>query len=84
MVIKGNVINAVVDEREMTNKEGKKEKAKVSHVVLSCPVDKDRVEIVNLRSYNAEWTLPKIGTEWTTPRIRKYECFDGMVADVSV
>lgn len=84
MVIKGTVINASVEEREMTNKEGKKEKAKISHVVLSCPVDKDQVEIVNLRSYDAEWTLPKKGTEWTTPRVRKYECFDGMVADVSV
>ena len=83
MVIKGQVINAKVEEREMTNKEGKKEKAKISHVVLSCQIDKDTVEIVNLRSYDAEWTLPKIGTEWTTPRIRKYECFDGMVADVS-
>lgn len=84
MVIKGTVINALVEEREMTNKEGKKERAKISHVVLSCPVDKDRVEIVNLRSYDAEWTLPKVGTVWETPRIRKYECFDGMVADVSV
>lgn len=84
MQIKGTVINALDEEREMTNKEGKKEKAKISHVVLSCPVDKDRVEIVNLRSYDAEWTLPKIGTEWTTPRVRKYECFDGMVSDVSV
>lgn len=84
MEIKGTVINALVEERQMTNKEGKKENAKISHVVLSCPVDKDRVEIVNLRSYDAEWTLPKIGTLWTTPRVRKYECFDGMVADVSV
>lgn len=86
MVIKGIVLNALVEEREMTNKEGKKEKAKISHVVLSCKIDNEHanVEIVNIRSYDAEWTIPKLGTEWTTPRVRKYECYDGMVADVSV
>lgn len=84
MEIKGTVINALVEEREMTNKEGKKQDAKISHVVLSVPGQKGAVEIVNLRSYDAEWTLPKIGAEWTTPRIKKYECYDGMVADVSV
>lgn len=83
MTIKGTVINTLLEEREMTNKEGKKERAKISHVVLSCQTDKEHVEIVNLRSYDADWPLPKVGTEWTTPRVRKYECFDGMVADVS-
>ena len=84
MEIKGTVINALLEEREMTNKEGKKQNAKISHVVLSVPGVKGSVEIVNLRSYDADWSLPKIGVEWTTPRIKKYECYDGMVADVSV
>lgn len=84
MTITGDVMNAHVEERELTSKEGTRQKAKISHVLLSCKGDGNSVEVVNLRSYNAEWTLPEVGKKWTTPRVKKYECFDGLVADVSV
>ena len=84
MVITGDVLNASVEERELTSKDGTKQKAKISHVLLSTKGESNGVEIVNLRSYDAQWTLPEIGKKWTTPRVKKYECFDGQVADVSV
>lgn len=84
MVIKGMVMNASEEERELTGKDGTKRRAKVSHVLLSVgEVGKD-FEIVNLRAYDADWKLPAIGKEWTTPRIKRYENFDGNVADVSI
>lgn len=80
MCLIGKVLNQTLETRELTNKEGKKENTKVAHVVLM----QDDGEIANVRSYNPEWPLPEKGTKWTTPRVRKYECFDGMIADVSV
>lgn len=84
MVITGDVLNASIEERDLVNKEGVKSHAKISHVLISTKSDGGGVEIVNLRSYDAAWELPKIGAKWTTPRVRRYECFDGQVADVSV
>lgn len=85
MVIKGDVLNAFVEERELKEKDGTTRKAKISHVALSLPNPSGGVEIINLRSYDADWKLPKIGDKgWETPRVKRYECFDGMVADVSV
>lgn len=84
MTLTGDVMNASVEERELTSKDGTKQKAKISHVLLSCKGENNTVEVVNLRSYDAEWTLPEIGKKWTTPRVKKYECYDGLVADVSV
>lgn len=82
MIITGKVQRSLVEERTMTNKEGVKQLSKVSHVVLI--TDGDDGEIVNIRAYDAPWSLPDKGTKWTSPRVRRYECFDGMVADVTV
>lgn len=84
MVITGDVINASTEERDMVNKEGVKSHARISHVLVSVKQEGGGVEIVNLRAYDASWELPKVGTKWTTPRVKRYECFDGQVADVSV
>lgn len=84
MVLTGDVLNASIEERDMVNKEGVKSHAKISHVLLSVKADNGGVEIVNLRSYDATWSLPEIGKKWTTPRVKRYENFDGQVADVSV
>lgn len=84
MVLTGDVLNASIEERDMVNKEGVKSHAKISHVLLSVKADNGGIEIVNLRSYDATWLLPEIGKKWTTPRIKRYENFDGQVADVSV
>jgi len=56
---------------------------RISHVLLMCE-SPDGVEIANLRSFDAVWELPKIGEKWTTPRVKRYECYDGQVADVMV
>lgn len=84
MNISGDVLNASIEERDLVNKEGVKNHAKISHVLMSIKGDSGGVEIVNLRAYDADWPLPEIGKKWTTPRVKRYECFDGQVADVSV
>lgn len=82
MTIKGKVLNASVEDRELTNKDGTKRKARIAHVLLNSE-SPDGVEIVNIRSYDPQWTIPAVGKEWTTPRVRRYECFDGMIAEVT-
>lgn len=84
MVLTGDVLNASVEERDLVNKEGVKSHAKISHVLLSVKADNGGIEIANLRCYDATWSLPELGKRWTTPRIKRYENFDGQVADVSV
>lgn len=83
MNINGTVLNSSVEERELTGKDGTKRNAKISHVLLSVEFPSG-VEIVNLRGYDVDWSLPKTGTKWASPRVKRYECFDGMVAEVSV
>lgn len=84
MNITGDVMNCSIEERDLTNKDGVKSHAKISHVLLAVKSEGGGTEIVNLRSYDAPWELPKIGSKWTTPRVKRYECFDGQVADVTV
>lgn len=84
MVLTGDVLNASMEERDLVNREGVKSHAKISHVLLSAKADNGGIEIVNLRCYDATWPLPELGKKWTTPRIKRYENFDGQVADVSV
>lgn len=84
MILEGVVMNASVESRDLTDKNGKTRNSKISHVLLSCgEVGKD-FEIVNLRCYDATWPLPEVGKKWRTPRVKQYENFDGNVADVSV
>lgn len=84
MKITGQVMNASEEIRELTGKDGAKRQAKVSHVLLSVGDVGKEFEIVNIRCYDAKWPLPAIGKSWTTPSIRRYENFDGQVADVTV
>lgn len=83
MEMTGKVMIANVEDKELVTKEGTKRAAKVSHVVLVCKVGK-RTEVCNVRCYDAMWSLPDIGTDWTTPRVRQYTNYDGNVAEVSV
>lgn len=84
MVISGKVLNSSVEERDLTGKDGTKRHAKISHVLLQLKGEGGGLEICNIRSYDATWPLPEQGKDWTTPRIKRYECFDGMIAEVSV
>lgn len=82
MTIKGKVLNSSTEERDLTGKDGTKRRAKINHVLLNVPTA-DGLEIVNIRAYDPEWTLPEVGKDWVTPRVKRYECFDGMIAEVS-
>lgn len=84
MKIVGQVMNASEEIRELTGKDGSKRQAKVSHVLLSVGDVGKEFEIVNIRCYDAKWPLPAVGKSWTTPSVRRYENFDGQVADVTV
>lgn len=84
MKITGKVMNASVEDRELTGKDGTKRMSRVSHVLLSVGDIGKEFEIVNIRCYDAKWALPEIGKTWTSPSVRRYENFDGQVADVTV
>lgn len=85
MVIKGSVINAHVEDRELVGKDGLKRQTKITHVLLMVKKsDGKGSEVVNLRCYDAKFPLPELGKEWETPAIRKYENYDGNVAEVMV
>ena len=84
MQLSGDVLNASVEARELVGKDGVKRTSNISHVLMSLKADNGGVEILNIRAFDATWELPKIGTKWTTPRVKRYECFDGQVADVTV
>lgn len=83
MKAKGTVLNSSIEDREMTDKDGRKRVSKIAHVLLDCK-DGDSREVVNIRCYDPSWTLPDIGKTWESPRIKKYENYDGMVGDATV
>lgn len=83
MTLKGKVLNSSKEERDLVGKDGSKRHTVISHVLMQTQSETG-IEIVNVRSYDPEWSLPDIGKDWTTPRIKRYENFDGMIAEVSV
>lgn len=84
MQLKGKVLNASVEERELVGKDGSKRKAKITHVLMQSDDVSNGVEILNVKAYDVEWSLPEIGKSWTTPRVRRYENYDGQIGEVSV
>lgn len=87
MDITGQVMCSSVEPRELVGKDGKKRTTLISHVLLNCTTkrgDSQSVEICNVRAYDAKFPLPEVGKSWTTPRVRKYECFDGTISEVLV
>lgn len=80
MRIEIKVLNTSIEERDFVNKDGSKRHVQISHVLgeYTCPVSK-RPVIMNFRSYNATWPLPKIGEKWPTPTIRRLESNDGNI-----
>ena len=83
MIIEGEVLNSSTEMKDLVGKDGVKRSNRISHVLVMCKSNAG-VEIVNLRAFDATWELPKIGVKWTSPRVKRYECFDGQVADVLV
>lgn len=84
MRITGQVMNASSEKREMVGKDGNKRTTNISHVLMSVGKIGEDFEIVNVRAYDASFALPQVGKEWTTPRVKKYENFDGQVGDAIV
>lgn len=80
MRINIKVLNVSTEERDFVNKDGTKRHAKISHILgeYTCPVQK-RPVIMNFRSYSDSLVLPKIGTTWDTPFIRRLESNDGNI-----
>lgn len=84
MVLKGKVLNAKTEERELVGKDGVKKNAKITHVLLQSADTSSGIEILNVKAYDVSWPLPDVGKDWTTPRVRRYENYDGQIADVTV
>lgn len=84
MEIKGNVLNSSVEDKELVGKDGVRRTSKISHVLMMVGKPGETIEIVNLRGYDVPWALPKGGDVWQSPRIKKYENYDGNVAEVMV
>lgn len=78
MKILGRVLNTSEEERTFKNKDGKERTVRVVHVLL----DLNDGICANCRGYDVpDFKLPKIGDKFEYP-IKKYECFDGMLAQV--
>lgn len=83
MKLKGQVVNANIENRELVGKDGTKRQSVISHILIFGK-NENGTEVYNVRSYDANFPLPPIGKEWETPPVKKYECFDGQVAEVMV
>lgn len=80
MKLKIKVMKCYKDERDFVNKDGSKRHAVISHVLGSFPCSVEKRDVIlNLRSFDASWELPKEGAEWITPIIRRLESSDGCI-----
>lgn len=86
MKLKGQVLRASIEERMLVGKDGMKASHKIAHILLISN-EGGETNVLNCRTFDnplllTDKDLPKIGAEWTTPPVKKYECFDGQVAEV--
>lgn len=88
MKIMGQVLNSSFEERELVGKDGTKKMHKIGRVLLLADDDGAKsvfsVRLFDSAEYYEASKLPAVGTKWTSPRVKKYECFDGQVAEVMV
>lgn len=83
MKIKGKVLNVSEEKRQLVGKDGTKREALIKHVLMLSPKDDGKgTEVVNIRAYDSDFPLPEMGKDWISPDIKKYENFDGNVANV--
>ena len=87
MTLHGQVINSYEEVKTLQGRDGgAPRQARVFHVLLMTPADPKAgiaPEVYNIVSYDPAYELPKIGTDWRTPRIRSLEC-TGDVAEVRI
>lgn len=79
MKIEGQVVKAVDEVRDFVNKQGVKEAKRIVKIVM---MSKDG-EVINAKSYDDTLKdLPKNGSSFVLENIKKYENYQGMVAEV--
>ena len=88
MKLSGTVLNCSFEERELVGKDGLKKSHKIGRVLLLAEDDGSKsavsVRLFDSDQYTDSSKLPAVGSKWTTPRVRKYECYDGQIAEVMV
>lgn len=94
MKIKGIVLNSSIETRDLNRKDGTVEReVSIAHILLivknpikdsAGKVTGSSDEVVNIRAFRPSFDIPSVGKEWETPRVKKYENFDGNIAQVMV
>lgn len=88
MKLSGTVLNCSFEERELVGKDGLKKSHKIGRVLLLAEDDGAKsavsVRLFDSADYSDPTKLPAVGAKWTTPRVKRYECFDGQIAEVMV
>lgn len=82
MKVKGKVLQATHETRELVGKnDGVKKTHQIYHILLMS-VDGAQTEILNCESWNpSNFVLPEVGKEWVSPSIRSIN-FEGPVGSV--
>lgn len=88
MKITGTVLNCSFEERDLVGKDGIKKSHKIARILVLAEDDGQK-SAVSVRMFdNADFgeasKLPAVGTKWTSPRYKKYECYDGQIAEVMI
>lgn len=81
--LKGKVLNASKERREIVDKNGVRSSHEIGHILLVTVLDGVSY-VANVRAFDIAFDLPEIGKDWQTPPIKTYQCYDGQVAEVSV
>lgn len=88
MKITGTVLNTSLERRELVGKDGTKKEHTFARIL--CLVEEDGskcaicVKTFDHPDYMDKSNLPAVGKAWTSPRVRRYECLDGQIAEVNV
>lgn len=88
MKIKGQVLNGVVEQRELVGKDGNRAMHTFARVLLLVEEEDGGKCAVNVKMFdNPDYLdsskLPAVGKVWVSPRVRKYESYDGQIAEVN-
>lgn len=82
MKIKGNVLSAKQETRQLVSKSTGQIKAHTIYHVLVLAKDGEDTEVLNCEGWNTEnFTLPPVGKEWVSPPVRSIN-FEGSVGTV--
>lgn len=77
--IKVKKVNA--ENREFLGKDGQ---TKVKRLVVNIAFLDGDGDMCKLTSFDPSWEIPKEGSDWVLPTVKRMECFDGMIQNVMV